>query len=95
VPEPATLILGGTAEARELARRLVEGRVAVTSSLAGRVATAFVAETPGVYRPTWSIEDVAANIDAIRDDTAPLVFPVVPDGHADHIRYSFGLAAHV
>jgi NAD(P)-dependent dehydrogenase (short-subunit alcohol dehydrogenase family) len=64
-------------------------------ALAGRVATAFVAETPGVYRPTWSIEDVAANIDAIRDDTAPLVFPVVPDGHADHIRYSFGLAAHV
>jgi len=64
-------------------------------ALAGRVATAFVAETPGVYRPTWSIEDVAANIDAIRHDTAPLVFPVVPDGHADHIRYSFGLAAHV
>jgi len=64
-------------------------------ALAGRVATAFVAETPGVYRPTWSVEDVAANIDAIRDDTAPLVFPVVPDGHADHIRYSFGLAAHV
>ena len=23
----------------------------------------------------------------------PLVFPVVPDGHGDHIRYSFGMAA--
>jgi NAD(P)-dependent dehydrogenase (short-subunit alcohol dehydrogenase family) len=61
-------------------------------ALAGRVASAVVAETPGIYRPSWSIEDVAANIDAIRDDTAPLVFPVVPDGHNDHIRYSFRMA---
>jgi NAD(P)-dependent dehydrogenase (short-subunit alcohol dehydrogenase family) len=61
-------------------------------ALAGRVASAVVAETPGIYRPSWSIEDVAASIDAIRDDTAPLVFPVVPDGHNDHIRYSFAMA---
>ena len=54
---------------------------------------AFVAETPGVYRPSWSIEEVGEHIDAIRDDTAPLVFPVVPDGHGDHIRYSFAMAA--
>ena len=40
--------------------------------------------------PEWTVEDVAAGIDAIRDDTAPLVFPPVPDGHTDHIRYSFG-----
>jgi NAD(P)-dependent dehydrogenase (short-subunit alcohol dehydrogenase family) len=63
-------------------------------AIAGRVARAFIAETPGVYQPSWSIEDVAANIDAIRDDTAPLVFAPVPDGHTDHIRYSFGLASH-
>jgi NAD(P)-dependent dehydrogenase (short-subunit alcohol dehydrogenase family) len=62
-------------------------------AIAGRIARAFIAETPGVYRPSWSIEDVAASVDAIRDDTAPLVFPVVPDGHADHIRYSFGAGA--
>jgi NAD(P)-dependent dehydrogenase (short-subunit alcohol dehydrogenase family) len=61
-------------------------------ALAGRVATAVMAETPGVYRPSWSIEDVGAHIDAIRDDTQPLVFPVVPDGHGDHIRYSFAMA---
>ena len=61
-------------------------------AIAGRVARAFVAETPGVYRPSWSIEDVGENIDAIRDDTRRVVFPVVPDGHADHIRYSFGMA---
>jgi NAD(P)-dependent dehydrogenase (short-subunit alcohol dehydrogenase family) len=45
---------------------------------------------PGVYRPSWSIEDVAAQIDDIRDTTDPVVFPVVPDGHAAHIAYSFG-----
>lgn len=59
-------------------------------AIAGRVARAFVAETPGVYRPSWSIEDVAEAADAIRDDTVPLVFAPVPDGHTDHIRYSFG-----
>jgi len=62
-------------------------------AIAGRVARAFIAETPGVYQPSWSIEDVATHIDAIRDDTAPLVFAPVPDGHTDHIRYSFGVAA--
>jgi NAD(P)-dependent dehydrogenase (short-subunit alcohol dehydrogenase family) len=62
-------------------------------AIAGRVARIFIAETPGVYRPSWSMEDVADQIDAIRDDTAPLVFPPVPDGHADHIRFSFTMAA--
>ena len=61
-------------------------------TLAGRVARAVVAESPGVYRSAWSIADVGAHIDAIRDMTKPLVFPVVPDGHADHIRYSFAMA---
>lgn len=62
-------------------------------AIAGRVARAFIAETPGVYKAEWTIEDVAAGIDAIRDDTVPLVFPPVPDGHTDHIRYSFGAAS--
>jgi NAD(P)-dependent dehydrogenase (short-subunit alcohol dehydrogenase family) len=62
-------------------------------AIAGRMARAFVAETPGVYRPSWTVEDVAEVIDAIRDDTVPLVFPPVPDGHTDHIRYSFGASA--
>src|ERR1700761_6397849 len=29
------------------------------ASMAGRVARAYAAETPGIYRPAWSIEDVA------------------------------------
>ena len=62
-------------------------------ALAGRVARAIVAETPGVYRPSWTIADVGDHIAAIRDASDPVVFPVVPDGHGDHIRYSFGMAA--
>jgi len=62
-------------------------------AIAGRVARAVIAETPGVQRVSWSIEDVAEQLYAIRDLGAPLVFPVVPSGHADHIRYSFESAA--
>jgi NAD(P)-dependent dehydrogenase (short-subunit alcohol dehydrogenase family) len=62
-------------------------------ALAGRVARAIVAETPGVYRPSWSIAEVGEHIAAIRDASTPVVFPVVPDGHGDHIRYSFSMAA--
>lgn len=64
-------------------------------AIAGRIARAVVAESPGVYQPTWTIEQVGEQIDAIRDLSEPVIFPVVPDGHADHIRYSFGRAAQV
>ena len=43
-------------------------------------------------RPSWTVEDVGEYLEAIRKVEAPLVFPVVPDGHAQHIRYSFELA---
>jgi NAD(P)-dependent dehydrogenase (short-subunit alcohol dehydrogenase family) len=62
-------------------------------ALAGRVARAVLTETPGVYRPSWSVEEVGEHIEAIRDTSDPVVFPVVPDGHADHIRYSFAMSA--
>jgi NAD(P)-dependent dehydrogenase (short-subunit alcohol dehydrogenase family) len=61
-------------------------------ALAGRVARAVIAESPGVHRPAWTVEDVGEHLDAIRNIEAPLIFPVVPDGHDQHIRYSFGLA---
>jgi NAD(P)-dependent dehydrogenase (short-subunit alcohol dehydrogenase family) len=61
-------------------------------SAAGRVARVFPAESKGVYRPAWTIEDIASNIDAIRSTDAPVVFPVVPSGHLDHLRYSFQMA---
>jgi hypothetical protein len=61
-------------------------------ALAGRVARAVIAESPGVCRPSWTVEDVGEHLDAIRYAEAPLIFPVVPDGHNQHIRYSFELA---
>ena len=61
-------------------------------AMAGRVARAFVAETPGVYHPSWSIEQVGEEIAAIRNSDAPVVFPVVPSGHVDHLRYGFAMA---
>ncbi|WP_301147368.1 SDR family NAD(P)-dependent oxidoreductase [Mycobacterium simiae] len=61
-------------------------------ALAGRVARAVIAESPGVCRPTWTIEDVGSHLDAIRCVDAPLIFAAVPNGHNEHIRYSFELA---
>jgi hypothetical protein len=51
-----------------------------------------VVESPGVYRPSWTIADVSEHLSAVRDMSEPLRFPVVPDGHGDHIRYSFAMA---
>jgi NAD(P)-dependent dehydrogenase (short-subunit alcohol dehydrogenase family) len=62
-------------------------------AIAGRVARAFVAETTGVQRPSWTIEQVAEQSGAIRDAADPVIFPVVPTGHNDHIGYSFAMAS--
>ncbi|MGH3643875.1 MAG: SDR family NAD(P)-dependent oxidoreductase [Mycobacterium sp.] len=62
-------------------------------AIAGRVARAFVAETTGVQRPSWTIEQVAEQSSAIRDAADPVIFPVVPTGHNDHIGYSFAMAS--
>jgi NAD(P)-dependent dehydrogenase (short-subunit alcohol dehydrogenase family) len=68
----------------------VSGEVFI--ALAGRVARAVIAESPGVCRQSWTVEDVGQHLDAIRNIEAPLIFPVLPDGHDQHIRYSFELA---
>lgn len=62
------------------------------TSIAGRVAKAYVAETRGVYQPEWTIEDVAGRMAAISDRTDPLILAAVPSGHAEHINYSFEMA---
>lgn len=69
----------------------ISGEILV--GIAGRIARAFAAETPGVYRPHWTIEDVAQQIAAIRDTGNPVIFPPVPSGHVDHLRYSFEMAS--
>jgi NAD(P)-dependent dehydrogenase (short-subunit alcohol dehydrogenase family) len=61
-------------------------------AIAGRVARAFVAETPGVYRPSWTVEDVGEQLAAIRDTSDPWILPVVPSAHVDHVRDSFAMA---
>jgi NAD(P)-dependent dehydrogenase (short-subunit alcohol dehydrogenase family) len=61
-------------------------------SVAGRVARAFIAESEGVYRPTWTIDEVAENIAAIRDDGKQWIFPQ-QQGFSGHLARSFEMAA--
>ncbi|PXW36143.1 UNVERIFIED_CONTAM: NAD(P)-dependent dehydrogenase (short-subunit alcohol dehydrogenase family) [Williamsia faeni] len=61
-------------------------------SIAGRVARAFIAETPGVYQPSWTIDEIGEQIDAIRATDNPWILPPVPSAHKDHITKSFAIA---
>lgn len=61
-------------------------------SMAGRVARAFIAESEGVYRPQWSIDDVGERIDAIRDPVKQWTLPTVPSGFSEHLQRSFEMA---
>jgi NAD(P)-dependent dehydrogenase (short-subunit alcohol dehydrogenase family) len=65
-------------------------------SIAGRVARAFIGETPGVYQPSWTIEQIGERIAEIRDPATPWILPVVGTadaqaGHVDHIVRSFAM----
>jgi NAD(P)-dependent dehydrogenase (short-subunit alcohol dehydrogenase family) len=57
--------------------------------LAGRVARAFVAETAGVFREHWTIEQVAEQFDEIESTKNLKVFQPYPSGFMDHLEYSF------
>ena len=61
-------------------------------SVGGRVARALIAETQGVYQPSWSIDDVAERIDAIRDTGKLWMLPPVPSGYVEHLQRSFDMA---
>jgi NAD(P)-dependent dehydrogenase (short-subunit alcohol dehydrogenase family) len=61
-------------------------------SVAGRVARALIAETEGVYRPEWTIDSIAEQIDAIRDTRKLWMLPPVPSGFPDHLQRSFEMA---
>jgi NAD(P)-dependent dehydrogenase (short-subunit alcohol dehydrogenase family) len=59
-------------------------------AIAGRMARAFTTETKGVWRAEWTIEDVAADIDRIRDPEGERwTFPAHPRGMIDHLGESF------
>jgi len=64
----------------------------ILSSMAGRVSKIYIAETPGVYQPSWTVEQVGEQIAAIGNQSTPWVFPPVPTGQMDHIRRSFEMA---
>jgi len=57
------------------------------ASVCGRQARMFLAETPGAYQPSWTIEDVDARIADIRAKPEVLDFGL--HGHIDHLTYSF------
>lgn len=59
------------------------------ASVAGRMARVFITETEGVYRPSWTIEDVLQDMDRIRDPQKTVTFDVLPRGFYDHLEYSF------
>ncbi len=60
------------------------------ASIAGRICRAFIAETKGVYQPSWTVEEVAEASDAFHDKAEILDFGL--HGHVDHIGYSFEMA---
>ncbi|WP_024804496.1 SDR family NAD(P)-dependent oxidoreductase [Nocardia sp. BMG51109] len=60
-------------------------------SIAGRVARAYIAETPGVYQPSWTVDEVATRIDEIRNTDNSWILPPA-SAHVDHIGRSFAMA---
>lgn len=60
------------------------------ASIGGRIARCFIAETKGVYRPGWTIEDVDAAMGEVHDKAEVLDFGL--HGHVGHIGYSFKMA---
>lgn len=58
-------------------------------AMSGRVAKAYIAETEGVYRPSWSIDDVANQIDAIRSTDKVWTLPTLPSGYFEHLTRTF------
>lgn len=62
-------------------------------SVAGRVARGFAGETLGVYQDDWTMEQIMSDIDAIRDTSNTRIGSVIPSGQADHLKFSFEMAA--
>jgi NAD(P)-dependent dehydrogenase (short-subunit alcohol dehydrogenase family) len=61
-------------------------------AIAGRVARAMVAESEGIYKPSWTSEEVAENLDAIRESENLWMLAPVPSGFSEHMGRSFEMA---
>lgn len=61
-------------------------------AIAGRVARAYIVETEGVFQPSWTIDEVAEKMDAIRDPSHLWTLHPAEHGHTDHIKRSCEMA---
>jgi len=59
------------------------------AAIGGRVARVFIAETPGVYQPDWTVDEIDARLHEIVAGE-PLDFGL--HGHVGHIMHSFAMA---
>lgn len=59
------------------------------AAIGGRVARVFIAETPGVYQPAWTVDEIDRRMPEVLAGE-PLDFGL--HGHVEHIRYSFAMA---
>ncbi|AXQ28535.1 SDR family NAD(P)-dependent oxidoreductase [Solimonas sp. K1W22B-7] len=64
----------------------------IFSSMAGRVSRMYIAESEGVYQPSWTVEQVGERLAAIREGGTPWALAPVPRGQVDHILRSFEMA---
>ncbi|RZK00925.1 MAG: SDR family NAD(P)-dependent oxidoreductase [Novosphingobium sp.] len=60
------------------------------AAIGGRIARAFIAETRGVYQPSWTIEEVDQAMTQVHDKSDVQDFGL--HGHVGHIVYSFDMA---
>ncbi len=60
------------------------------AAIGGRIARCFIAETKGVYQPSWTIDEVDQAMAQIHDKADVQDFGL--HGHIGHIGYSFAMA---
>jgi NAD(P)-dependent dehydrogenase (short-subunit alcohol dehydrogenase family) len=58
----------------------------------GRMARAWTVESKGAWQENWTIEDIAAQDDVIRNSEDKWVFPPFPSGMMDHLGQTFAWA---
>jgi NAD(P)-dependent dehydrogenase (short-subunit alcohol dehydrogenase family) len=58
-------------------------------AIGGRMARAWTVESKGVFHKSWTIEQVAAEIEAIRNSDETWTLPPYPSGMMDHLGRSF------
>lgn len=63
----------------------------IYAAVAGRMARVYVTETHGLWKPEWSIDDIADNLAGIRDTSNNFTFHPAEGGFGEHLGQSFGM----